>query len=264
MRAACVALCGLICGLGTGAAWAQGSEWEGAVGLTARRSPNYLGSATSAWHLTPGLFLRYGRFSITTTGGFVTRRNDEVERGATAELLDANDLRVTISARTDGGRDAGTDPALNGLPDVKPTIRLRLGAVQKLPDGWRLSGGVSPDILGRHGGITADFGLGREWRLSPTLVWGLGVGGTWADAQYMQSYFGITPERSSASGHPAYRPSSGLRDVGWGATLRYDFHPRWIAIAGIGATRLEGPAAKSPLSTGRTSANVSAGLAWRF
>lgn len=240
------------------------SEWEGAVGLIAHRNPNYLGSGNAQWHLNPGLFLRYGRYSITTSGGFVTRHNDEVERGLAAELVSRDDLRVSLSARIDGGRDASADDNLNGLPDVRPTIRARLAVIRELGNGWRVTGGLNPDLLGRGGGLTADAGVAYEWRLAPGFVATASVGGTWANQRYMQSYFGVTPEQSAASSHPAYRPGSGLRDLGWGLGLRADLGPRWIGFAGLGATRLQGPTLDSPLTTGRSSWNINGGLAWRF
>lgn len=263
-------LLSLSCALLAGSALSQTStaapepQWEGAVGVIARYSPNYLGSSTSAAHASPGLFLRYGRFSVTTTGGFVTRRNDDVARGFTADLVQRDDLRVSLSLRTDGGRDAGNDPALTGLPDVRPTLRARLGAVQKWGDGWRVTAGLSPDLLGRGGGITADLALGHEWRVAPTMVANLSAGGTWVNGRYMQSYFGITPAQSAASGHPVYAARAGLRDVGVGAGLRIDISRDWLGFVGVGTSRLLGSTLDSPLTQRPSSWGVNGGLAWRF
>ena len=239
-------------------------HWEGAVGLVARVSPNYLGAATSAGHIGVGLFLRYGRFSVTNTGGFVTRRNDEVERGLTADLVQRDDLRVSLSLRTDGGRDAGSDPALSGLPDVRATIRARLAATNKWGNGWRLTAGLSPDLFGRGGGITADAAVIHEWRLTPSVLANLSAGGTWANGRYMQSYFGITPSQSALSGHAVYAARAGLRDLGVGAGLRIDISPEWLGLLGVGSTRLMGSTLDSPLTKRPSSWGVNGGLAWRF
>lgn len=249
---------------GSGAASAQAPAWEAAVGLITHHSPNYLGAADSRWHLIPGMFVRYGRFSITTSGGFVTRRNDEVERGVAAELVDRDDFRVSLSARTDGGRDAGDDPTLSGLPDVRPTVRARLSAVKKFEGGWRVGLGWSPDLLGRGGGATLDLSVSHERRVAAGHWVTAGISTTWADNRYMQSYFGITPAQSAASGHAVYEPGAGLRDIGLGITWRAELGPHWLGFVGAGLTRLEGPTLDSPLTRRRDSVGLNAGLAWRF
>lgn len=243
---------------------AERPAWDAAVGLITHHSPNYLGAADSRWHLTPGVFVRYGRFSITTSSGFVTRRNDEVERGVAAELVSRDDFRVSLSARTDGGRDAGDDPALSGLPDVRPTVRARLSAVKKFEGGWRLGLGWSPDLLGRGGGATLDLSVSHERRVGPGRWMTAGISSTWADARYMQSYFGITPAQSSASGHPSYQPGAGLRDLSLGIGWRAELGPHWLGFVGAGLTRLAGPTLDSPLTRRRDVGGLNGGLAWRF
>ena len=250
--------------LAQSAAPAAPAPWEGALGLVVRHSPNYLGASSGAWHVNPGLFLRYGRFSVTTNSGFATRHNDEVERGVAAELVRTDRLLLRLSARLDGGRDAGLDPALTGLPDLRATVRARLSAVQLLGSGWRVSAGLSPALLGRGGGITADAGIPPEARVAPGVVASVGLAATWADRRYHQSYFGITPAQSLSSGLRVYTPAAGLRDLGLSAGLRIDLGPHWIAFAGAGASRLQGPALDSPLTRRRDNWSTNGGLAWRF
>lgn len=238
--------------------------WEGALGLMLNHGPTYQGSADSRTRLVPGFFLRYGRFSATNAGGFVTKRNDDVERGVSAELLRRDDLRVNLSARFDGGRDAGSDPALDGLPDVRPTLRLRLAAVKRFAHGWQLTGSVSPDVVGRGGGTVAEAGLGREWRLSPTLRATMGTTTTWADSRYLRSYFGITPAQSALTNLAVAEQSSGLRDVSASAALYAVFGPHWVGFASLNATHLLGGAARSPLTHRVNTWSAYSGLAWRF
>ncbi len=240
------------------------AQWEGAVGLIASHSPNYLGASASRLHLTPGLYLRYGRFSVTSTGGFVTRRSDALERGLTAELIQRDDFRLSLSARLGGGRDAGSDAALTGLPDLRPTLRARLSAVMNLSPAWRWSAAVSPDLLGRGGGVLVDSGVSYEWRLAPRWWAQVGITATWADQTYAQSYFGVTPAQSLASGHAAYSARAGLRDVAANAGLRIELGPRWIAFAGLSAQALQGPSLDSPLVHQRSDWSANGGLAWRF
>ena len=136
-----------------GASKAVPTRWEGAVGVSVLHSPTYLGSSDYRTRAVPGLFLRYGRFAVTTASGFVTRSNDEVNRGVSADLVQRDNLRVTLSARLDGGRDPDADDFLRGLDRIRPTVRARLSALRRFNSGWRVGLAVSPDILGRDGGV---------------------------------------------------------------------------------------------------------------
>jgi outer membrane scaffolding protein for murein synthesis (MipA/OmpV family) len=238
--------------------------WEGALGVLFQYGPSYQGSESSRLRLRPGLFLRYGRYSVTTTGGFVTRRNEEVQRGLSADLIDREKLRVSLSLRVDGGRDDGDDPMLHGLGRIRATVRGRLQAVKDFGAGWKLSAALSPDLLGRQGGALADVGLGYEWPLTPALRANAGITLTAASQRYMQSYFGVTPEQSQRSGHPVYTPSAGLRDIGWGVGLRADLGPRWLGFLNAGATQLAGPTLDSPLTRRHDTWRIGGGIAWRF
>jgi MipA family protein len=239
-------------------------RWEGAVGVSVLHSPTYLGSDDYKTRAVPGLFLRYGRFAITTASGFVTRSNDEVNRGVSADLVQRDNLRVTLSARLDGGRDPDADDFLRGLDRVRPTVRARLSAVRRFNSGLRVGLALSPDILGHRGGVLGDANLSYEWVVAPNLRAHAGVGITAADGRYMRSYFGVSEAESVRSGHPMYSPGAGLRDVGASFGLRAELGPRWVGYANAGALRMVGPTLDSPLTRGRSGWSSSAGLAWRF
>ncbi|NRF67961.1 MipA/OmpV family protein [Aquincola sp. S2] len=241
------------------------ATWEGAIGLVLRHGPTYAGAEDKRTRIAPGLFLRYGRFSVTTTGGFATRSQDETTRGGlAAELVQRDDFRVSLSLRFAGGRDPGSDPLLAGLDKRRTTLRGRLGVSRDLGAGWQLRAGWNPDLLGRDGGSYVDVGLNHGWALTPTVQASAGIGATWSNARYLQSYFGVSEAESARSGHPVYRPGSGLRDVGANVGLRTSFGPRWVGFANAGVSRLVGPAADSPLTRRPSSWSLGAGLAWRF
>ena len=74
------------------------------------------------------LFVRYGRFTITNSSGFVTRRADDVVRGLGFDALRSEQVRVSLALRFDAGRSEGTSDALKGQGDIKPTVRARAAA----------------------------------------------------------------------------------------------------------------------------------------
>ena len=266
---------GLCLGLAASAALAQVAEtplevlaaptvWEGAIGLIAGYRPEYSGAANRVLKLTPAVFLRYGRFTITNAGGFVTRRADDVVRGLGMDLVSDTRLRVNLALRFDAGRSEGTSTALAGVGDIKPTVRARLNLGWRFEGPWRLGGSWSVDALGKGGGNFGDISTGWEHRFSPTTVFTTGLSLSAAGDRYMQTYYGITAEQAARSGYPEYTPPAGLRDVAATVGFRTDLGADWILLAGAGATRLLGPAARSPLTGNRNGWGINGGLAWRF
>ena len=240
------------------------TRWEGAIGLTAGYRPEYSGAARQVGKLTPAVFLRYGRFTITNASGFVTRRADDVVRGLGVDFVNDARLRVNLALRFDAGRSEGTSASLAGLGDIKPTVRARLNLGWRFDGPWRLGGSWSVDALGRGGGNFGDISGGWEHRVSPGTVLTAGLALSAAGDRYMQTYYGISAEQAARTGYAAYEPHAGLRDLAISSGFRTDLGPDWILIGGGSATRLLGPAARSPLTTSRNGWGLNLGLARRF
>lgn len=240
------------------------TKWEGAIGPIVSHNPAYQGADQATTKVTPGFFIRYGRLTVTNTGGFVTRRADDVLRGLGLDLSRSDRVRVGLQLRYDRGRQEDSADALKGLGDVKSTVRLRLGATWRFDDGWRIGAGWSLDAFARGGGNLGDLGVSREQRLSPDTVWTWGATLNAAGDRYMQSYFGVSEDQAARTGYPVYEAKAGLRDVSLTAGFRTDLSHDWLAIGGIGVSRLLGPAAASPLTKQPTTWGINAGLAWRF
>ena len=238
--------------------------WEGAIGFTMGYRPEYTGASRSIVKLTPALFLRYGRFTITNASGFVTRRADDVVRGLGLDFVNADRLRVNLALRVDAGRSESSSASFAGLGDIKPTVRARLNLGWRLDGPWRLGAAWSADAFGRGGGHFGDVGLGWERRFSPVTTLTAGLSLSAAGDRYMQTYYGISAEQAARSGYPEYKPRAGLRDIVATVGFRTDLGRDWILLAGAGATHLIGPAARSPLTASRNGWGINGGLAWRF
>jgi outer membrane protein len=238
--------------------------WEGAIGLVVHHGAAYLGSARRDTGAHPGGFLRWGRYTITGAGGFTTRRNVDIERGFGAELLRTDGLRVRLHLRHDGGRSQEQSPELAGMGDIRPTVRARLSLRWEPMPGWVLSGAGTADLLGRVGGYGLDAGVSRQWEFGHgrRLAVSAGLGG--AGGGYMQAWHGVTPQQSARSGYPVYRAEDGLRSVHASASYRHEFGREWSSFIETSASRVVGPAARSPLTRRAGSQGLAAGLAWRF
>ena len=242
-------------------------RFEGAVGLTLRHGPAFLGSSDQGFHLTPAGFLRYGRISLTGSGGFTTRTSDDVERGLAAELARRGKLRLSLGLRFDSGRSASDSPELAGMGDIRSTVRARWSARWDPDPQWRLAAGVSSDLLGRGGGVVGDLGVTRRWEFGHGESFTLGVGLSAAGHRYMQNWHGVTAAQSGASGLPVYEAAFGLRDLNLSAIWRTEFQAwgqPFGASVGVGHTRLLGSAADSPLTRKREFGTASGAVVWRF
>jgi MipA family protein len=237
---------------------------EGAIGPMFTFRPEFQGAARSAIETTPGIFLRWGRFTLTNASGFVTRRDDDVMRGLAADLVRSERWRVNLSLRLDRGRSNSDSAALTGLQSVQRTVRGRLLVSRALDDGWTVSLGTSTDLLGRGGGTLLDLGLGKAFPLAPKATWSIGIALTAADRRYMDAYFGVTPQQAATTAYAAYSPGAGWRDASVGIGARSEFGRRWIGYVGLSRSELLGPARASPLSAQDSSWAINGGIAWRF
>jgi MipA family protein len=239
-------------------------RFEGAVGLIAHYAPSYGGADDHSLRLSPAGFLRYGRFTFSGAGGFTTRRDDDVERGIAAELLERDDLRLSLSGRWTGGRRESASPRLEGLGDIEGTLLARL-RLQWTPEGpWTWSLGVSADLLDHGSGWTADLGVARVWTLDPQTRLHFSAALTFCGDTYLQSWYGITPEQAQRTGYSIYAPGNGFRDIGAGLTLRHEFSKRWGSYLSGGVSEHIGAARRSPLVQQPSGWSVGGGLVYRF
>jgi MipA family protein len=238
--------------------------FEGAIGMRLSYDPETFGARKMSVGSRPAIFLRYGRFVVSSGAGFVARRDDDVVRGLGVDVIDDDRRNVSLSLRLDSGRRESSSDRLTGLGDVARTVRLRVGYTLDLDHGWRVGAAWTVDAFGRGGGnlvelrMANDYPLGEVTRLLTSV--NLVAGGD----RYMQTYFGITEEQSTRSGYPVYSPGFGLRNASVNLAVRTQFAQRWSAQVGVGASRLLGPAARSPIVERPAGWGVNAGLAWHF
>jgi len=240
-------------------------KWEGAMGPVVSYAPDYSGAGTHKASWTPGYYLRYGRISLSNTGGFVTRRNkDDIFRGLALDLKRDDQLRFNVALRIDNGRKSSDARGLEGIEDVRRTLRARFSATWHLDPSWKLGMGLNADLLRRGGGNVVDLGVSHDRRWSASTTWSLSAAVTGADSRYMRSWYGISEAAAASTDHPVYSPGAGLRDVSLGTNWRSEIDDRWIVLWGASVTRLVGPAARSPLTTSPRQWGANAGVAMRF
>jgi len=235
------------------------------IGAAVSSGPEYAGSARSVLKIRPLWAYQYGRLRLSTSGagavlGFAA---DAPGPGASAELLTTDRLRLGAALRIDNGRRSSDSADLAGLPDIDRTLRGRLYASYALTDRLGISGNVSQDLLGKHGGALGSFDLSYRYPLGPRTELSAGFGIAVANTQYMQTYFGVTDAQAAGIGLPAFAPGAGLKDRHAGIGVTTALTPRWIAFATLGTSTLLGDAASSPLTKKATATGGAVGLAYR-
>jgi MipA family protein len=267
-KVAPVALLALLCGLPAaragGEVTSEARRWEGAVGFAATWAPEYAGAGTSRLRLVPAGFLRCGRFSISGAGGFGTRRNDDVERGLAASLIERSQWRVGFALRVDSGRRESGSDRLRGMGDIDSTLRARLSVHWRPQRHWSITTGLSADALSQGNGWWAQIGVNRQFPFTPDTALGVGVSARWAGEDYARQWFGVTPAQSARTGYPVYRPGSGWSDLQLSTRLRTEFSPRWSGFVGAGVSWQLGPSRDSPLRQDAFGWSLGSGVVWRI
>jgi MipA family protein len=150
------------------------------------------------------------------------------------------------------------------IPEVSRTFEAGAFAQVYLAKSFRVRGEVRKGLGGHDGWIShlsADF-IARR---GDDYVFSIGPRLSWADEDYQQAYFGVTPAVSAASGLPVFNADSGVRGAGGTTSLSYQFNPDWGIQAYGRYERLVGDAGRSPLiRTYGSRDQFSAGLALSY
>jgi MipA family protein len=229
------------------------------LGAGVRSRPAYDGSASQTTEAIP-LVRYYGRpwFARTTQG--------ILEGGARMEI--APGLAFGGQLAYEQGRKASEAAFLrdHNVPDVD------VGASLGVHLEWDGKLGPAPvNVLLRTRQHTdSDKGMQVDLRStagvfeSGRFTAGVFAQATWANAKSTNTFYGITPQQSAATGLPPFEAGSGLLSVGFGVLGGIDLGREWVVLWSLEVRRLQGDAADSPLAE-RTSNNyASIGLAYRF
>ncbi|MDE0331776.1 MAG: MipA/OmpV family protein [Nitrospinae bacterium] len=243
-------------------------DWDIRIGAGARYVAKYEGSDEMKTRALPLLGITWkDRVFLNPRDGLGVR------------LYDEGGLAVSAGVGYVFARDESDGDALRGMGDIDETAAANLN----LKYGFGLlafRAGVSRHLGGSEGtlvkagvGAIAPLALlngrmkpqdsGSGGLKGPLLK--LGASATWADGAYMESYFGVNPAQSSASGHPRYEPKAGFKSVDFEVGVIYLFADgHWAVNAQAGYSQLLGDAADSPIvrDEGRFSGGLF--LSYRF
>lgn len=101
--------------------------------------------------------------------------------------------------------------------------------------------------LGGHDGWVGDILADFVIRDEGTYVFTIGPRARWADNDYHDAYFSVTPGVAAAAGLPVFNADDGFYSVGAYAGLTYMLSRNWGLYGYAGYDRLVGDAADSPI-----------------
>ncbi len=127
-----------------------------------------------------------------------------------------------------------------------------LGAFVGFETGpWSGELSFAGDVSDEHDGYLVYLKGGYKLMQTSKVLVALGVETSWADSNYMETYFGVDNKNTGNSGLPLYKPDSGFKDVSLSLTGAYFFNKSWAVVGVASYTRLLNDAEDSPLVEGR-------------
>jgi MipA family protein len=221
------------------------NTWTITLGVEGRASPAFPGSDKLEVEPVPV-------FSLRPEGK--TARFRSVRDSASIALFDAGGFYAGPAGRFQKARNESDHDALRGLGDVDWTLEVGLFAEYWPTDRFRTRAELRRGFNG-HEGLVADLSadvvvpFADRWTISG------GPRMTLATAAALAPYFDIDAVQSARSGLAMYETKAGLKSLGVGAQVRYQWNPQWATRAYVEYERLMDDVAASPLVSERGSAN---------
>lgn len=217
--------------------------WTVSVGVAPFFGPIYQGADDYGVAIYPDIRVAYGeRFfaSVPEGVGFRVINTDRFKAGPIA--------RIRFSRDADSGSSpfliAGESDDLVGLDDIPAAGEF--GAFAELGGRTLTLRAEARRGVGAHEAFIGDVSARYARRFGRTIA-SVGPQATFAGADYVDRYFGVSPAESATSGLPAFAAGGGVVSYGAGATVVRPLDARWSIAVIAGYERLAGDAARSPL-----------------
>ena len=143
-------------------------------------------------------------------------------------------------------RNASEYPELQGLDDIDYAVELGLGLFS-ITERSRIYGEVRRGF-GGHEGWVAELGIDAILRPTDRLVLTAGPRAHWGDDEFVGTYFGVSPAEAAQSRYAQYSADGGLVSLGVELNTRYELPSGWGLHGTLGWRRLQGDAARSPIT----------------
>jgi outer membrane scaffolding protein for murein synthesis (MipA/OmpV family) len=228
------------------------NPWDFTVGGGAMGVPKFEGA--KHYQGEPSLILdaRYKDIFFASDG-----------EGVGVNLVHGQNYRAGVAIGYDLGRDQHDDARLKGLGNVGAAPEGKLFAEYFLLPVMLTA--TVHQAIGGHNGLLADLGAYIPLPFfDDKLIVFTGPTVTFANGEYMRSYFGVSARQAAATAFPQFSAHGGFKSTGWGATAVYRIDDHWLLESDIAYERLIGDAADSPIVELRSQVAVGLNLGYRF
>ena len=208
------------------------------VGAGAGMAPDYEGSDDSE-----GVPLPY--FSAQWENGRYVKLDGAALK---ANLLASDTWSLGPLLQYRGKRDDDVDNnAVSRMREIDAAIEAGAFLGYKFAN-WDFGIQMATDVSDEHDGMLATAGTGYTFK-TDRMSTRIGVSLTYADDDYMDTYFSVDADNASASrsGLPIYKAESGLKDIGVNVMLLYNMTGNWDIRGGLSYIALLGDAEDSPI-----------------
>ncbi|MDH3664338.1 MAG: MipA/OmpV family protein [Alphaproteobacteria bacterium] len=215
---------------------AHAAEWDFTLGAGVGVAPDYEGSDDYA--AVPVLLARAAK----DNGQLVELRGTALR----ANLVPSSVFSAGPIVNYRFERDDVDEDAVDDLDDVDDAIEVG-GFVGLGYQGWLARVTLTQDVNDAHDGTLLSLLAGYRAQLAPQWSLTTIASSTWADDDYMDTYFGIDAGDAAASGLDEFEAEEGFKDVGLTLRLAWSSGANWGVTANASYKRLLGDAEDSPV-----------------
>lgn len=226
----------------------QADGFRPVIGAGVLYRPDYRGSDEHEATPIPYVGFRYG------VGGMVLSGEGA---GLKLDVLPGDNFAAGPIIKYGFGRSDVADPVISLLPEIDAGVDVggffeasSQAGRGRLSAGLQLASGV-----GDREGVSASLQAGYHFPISSRVRISLRSSITWADEQFMQTFYGIDAAGAVSSGLASFEAEPGLESAGLSAAVNYRLNEKWSATALASFDRLLNSAADSPIVSDRGSEN---------
>lgn len=247
--------------------------WNVTIGIGVGAAPNFEGAST--YHATA---LPYGNISYNGRGFLGTEGStppaaEGVQigllggflgpQGFGVNLIRVGAFRAGVLAGYAGGRQESDDAHLHGLGDISGAIQMG-GYASYRWNAVEIRAQLRQAVTHSDNGLEASLGATYSFQPTDRIKMTVGPQLVFADGARMQTFFGVTPAQSQASGLRVFSAGGGINDVAFGVNGTYQLTPKWLVFGVAKISEIVGDAANSPIVQSKEQFFGGAGLAYHF